>query len=225
MKRTLRFLMHELSALRSAKAPGKYLGLNPFTKKRDDLLVDDHRDFIIVKSDGFIGTWIEFQAHYKNELALIWEKSPKAVLDLSLQRKLFKIDNQIEDLALKIKKLQKKFQPILKGSKRIKHYFDSEFEVSIQFYVSKKHSAYDPDDDNLVYEDDFWNNKKGNKYVLDRREKTYFSPAKFNPKYQKLDWSSITYYLYSNCSREDIMCIDSIIVDIKSLVQLSQNFE
>jgi hypothetical protein len=136
--------------------------------------------------------------------------------EVKLQKKLYTIDLKIEEISKEIRKLQKKFDPILNDSKRSKHYFDTEFDIKFQFYVSKKHSAYNPEDDNIVYEDEVCQG-----HLLDRREKDFPEFQLFNPKYQKKKWSAITYYLLGNCAEEDILCIDRIFIEINPMVQLS----
>lgn len=234
MKRTLRFKVHELTPLKPLTKSGKYIGKNPFTNRKDDLIVNDHHNYIQIKSDGFVGDWVELQRNYRNDLIKIWEKGfnirdrkkTSSNIDHALQRKLFKIDNEIEGLTLEILKFKNKFSHILKSAKRNKLFYDNELDITIKFHISNKHRCYNKNDDNIVYEDDFWNFYEidnRTKYSLDRRESYYFKLEGLNPKYQKKDWSSLTYYLFSNCSREDIMCIDKLFIDIKPIVQLSKD--
>lgn len=222
MKQTLRFKIHALTPLRPLGGKGKYIGKNPFSKKKDDLIVDSHHDYIIIKSDSFAGTWSEFQRQYRMDLIKIKSTTKdnyRSIVnspDLKIQKKLFALDSELEEQRMQIKKLQSKFNPILDGSKRQKYYFDTEFDVIFQFYVSKKHTAHNPKDDNIVYEDDVC---KGDELI--RKEKEYINFKKFHPKYQKNKWSAIINYLYDNCSDEDILCINRIFIEIKPMVQLA----
>lgn len=222
MNRKLRFKIHEISKLRPLDNRGKYVGRNPLNKMKDDLIVDSYHNYIIIKSDGFAGSWRDFQNKYKFDFYELKYKKNKNLTnnkkwpDLKLQKKLFVIDSKIEEISKEIKKQQKNFNTILDKSKTSKHYNDTGFDVKFQFYVSKKHTAFNPEDDNVVYEAEV---SQGDK--LDRREKDFVDFQFFLPRFQKKKWSAITYYLLGNCSEEDILCIDQIFVDIKPMVQLS----
>ena len=214
--------MHAITPLSPFGSGGKYIGKNPFTKKKDDLIIDSSHGYIVIKSDSFAGTWSDFRKQYRMKLfekKFASKKNTRSINnepDLKLQKKLFTLDSEIESLCKEIKKIHKQFDPILSGSKRAKYYLDTEFDIVFQFSVSKKHTAYNQNDDNFVYEDNICEGEE-----LDRRENYYPEFKTFHSKYQKEKWSSLIKYLYSNCTDEDILCIDNIFVDIKPIVQLS----
>lgn len=224
MKRSLRFKVHELTPLKPVGSSGKYIGKNPFTKIKNDLILDDYHDYIIIKSDSFAGTWWEFQKEYSKNLNTLWESAininQPVKFDLKMQRKLYRLDSQITEIVNEIKKFQKDIKLMISIGKRSRLFYDTEYDITIQFFVSKKHSAYNPDDDNIVYEDSFWNKRS----IIDRREKYYFGERQMSDKFKKKDWSAITYYFYNNCSYEDIMCIDYLFVEVKPIIQLSRYF-
>lgn len=207
MKTSLRFMVHAMTPLEPFDDEGKYIGKNPITKISNDLIIYDYHDLLHIKSDGFVGDWFSFQKNYNIKGLNL---NPPKPFDLKIQKKLYEIDTKLTEIENEIKKLNPIIQEFKAQGQRSPFYYYTVNDSIIKFSVSEKHTAHNPKDENIVYEDSIH---------LHRREEYFFKEFKMDDRYKKETWSAITYYLYENCSYEDIICINNVFLDQKTIVQ------
>lgn len=189
MKRALRFFIHEMTPLRPI-SNGMYIGDNPFNNKKDDLIVDEYHEYIIIKSDCFAGRFYEFMKRYKKEYVELADR--KLIGVAAEQREI--VQKKLELINTTVNKICSGI-----GNKNLKGHITYKF----QFIVSKNHSCYNPDDDNIAYEEE-----------LDSSE--------FPTRITSQGFSTIPNYLQS-CSSEDILNMDTICVETILITDLIYN--